>query len=37
FLRDKNMHFITALDRDQIKTLGLFDLSIFMEFDDFFL
>lgn len=33
FLRDKNMHFITALDRDQIKTLGLFDLSIFMEFD----
>ncbi|MDI3548098.1 MAG: hypothetical protein PWR10_1750 [Halanaerobiales bacterium] len=33
FLRDKNMHFITALDRDQIKPLGLFDLSIFTEFD----
>lgn len=32
-LRNKEMHFITALDRDQIKPLGLFDLSLFREFD----
>jgi transposase len=33
FLRDEKMHFITALDRDQIKPLGLFDLSLFRKFD----
>ena len=31
FLRDKNLDFITALDRDQIKTLNLFYLSIFTD------
>ena len=33
FLDEKELDFVTALDKDQIKTLELFDFSLFKEFD----